>query len=114
MAEGFRIPYAIDVLIRNPANTSGEGFAPADFNGDGEVEFQDFFRFVDALNTAFGDPAWDLSADLNGDVQINFSDFFILGDQFGAPQNEPESPPLSLAQIPNLRPAATAGFFTIA
>jgi len=48
-----------------------------DFNGDGEVDFSDFFVFADG----FGGTRADL--DLNGDGEVNFSDFFVFADVFG-------------------------------
>jgi hypothetical protein len=48
-----------------------------DFNGDGEVNFSDFFVFADG----FGGTRSDL--DLTGDGEVNFSDFFVFADVFG-------------------------------
>ena len=42
---------------------------PADFTGDGGLNFFDFVSFLDAFNA--GDPA----ADFNGDGVLNFFDF---------------------------------------
>jgi probable HAF family extracellular repeat protein len=50
---------------------------PADFNGDGTVNSQDFFDFLGAF---FADPQ-PASADFNGDGTINSQDFFdFLGE----------------------------------
>lgn len=48
-----------------------------DFNGDGRVDFDDFFLFA----AAFG--SRDSRFDLSRDGQVNFDDFFIFAAQFG-------------------------------
>ena len=53
--------------------------AGADFNGDGTVDFADFFEFVDAFGGS--DPRFDL----NGDGSVDFADFFEFVDAFGQP-----------------------------
>ena len=50
--------------------TIGGTGCPADFNGDAEVNSQDFFDFVTAF---FGE---DPAADFNGDKTVNSQDFF--------------------------------------
>ena len=50
-----------------------------DFNGDGLVDFADFFMFADAFGG--DDPAYDL--DQSG--QVDFADFFLFADAFGGP-----------------------------
>ena len=54
---------------------------PADFSGDGVVDFTDFFQFADV----FGQPVEgeDARFDLDGDGVVDFSDFFIFADAFG-------------------------------
>ena len=54
----------------------------ADFNGDLEVNFDDFFAFIDV----FGDEVSGDSAvfDLDSDGSVDFDDFFIFVDNFGA------------------------------
>ena len=49
----------------------------ADFNGDGIVNFADFFDFVDAFGTT------DAKYDLDGNGIVNFADFFEFVDAFG-------------------------------
>ena len=55
--------------------------AQSDFNGDGQVGFQDFFLFSEA----FGQPAAGDTArfDLDGDEQVGFQDFFLFVEAFG-------------------------------
>jgi hypothetical protein len=50
-----------------------------DFNGDGLVDFADFFMFADAFGSE--NPAYDL--DQSGTV--DFGDFFLFADAFGGP-----------------------------
>lgn len=52
--------------------------AVGDFDGDGRVDFADFFLFADAFGTA------DVRYDLDGDGSVDFSDFFMFADAFGA------------------------------
>ncbi|MSS71304.1 MAG: glucose sorbosone dehydrogenase [Candidatus Latescibacteria bacterium] len=61
---------------RGPTPTSA-----ADFNGDGEVNFDDFF----ALAAVFGQQAAGAAAkfDLDADGTVGFGDFFIFADSFG-------------------------------
>ncbi|MDE3258680.1 MAG: hypothetical protein OYM47_12665 [Gemmatimonadota bacterium] len=49
----------------------------ADFNGDGIVNFADFFDFVDAFGTT------DAKYDLDDNGIVNFADFFEFVDAFG-------------------------------
>jgi hypothetical protein len=53
----------------------------ADFDGNGQVNFDDFFLFVDQFgqNVNTENQRFDLSNDLT----INFDDFFLFVDQFG-------------------------------
>ena len=50
----------------------------ADFNGDGRVDFADFFEFVDAFGGS--DPRFDL----DGNGKVDFADFFEFVDAFGS------------------------------
>ncbi|OGG43596.1 MAG: hypothetical protein A3F84_24050 [Candidatus Handelsmanbacteria bacterium RIFCSPLOWO2_12_FULL_64_10] len=54
---------------------------PADFNRDGEVNFDDFFLFADA----FGRKATGQYAkfDLSGNGEVDFDDFFVFASAFG-------------------------------
>ena len=54
-----------------------QGQVTADFNGDGIVNFADFFDFVDAFGTT------DAKYDLDGNGIVNFADFFEFVDAFG-------------------------------
>ncbi len=61
------------VAVTVAAIATGTG----DFNGDGTVDFADFFEFVDAFGGT------DARFDLNGDGTVDFSDFFEFVDAFG-------------------------------
>jgi hypothetical protein len=66
----------LTVLARGTITATAVALA-GDFNGDGAVNFSDFFLFADAFGGS--NPAYDL----NGDGAINFSDFFVFADAFG-------------------------------
>ena len=55
----------------------------ADFNGNGVVDFDDFFLYVDHFGTTSESPNWDPTYSLDGDVDVDFDDFFLFVDQFG-------------------------------
>ncbi|MEC9378331.1 MAG: FlgD immunoglobulin-like domain containing protein, partial [Candidatus Latescibacterota bacterium] len=63
---------------------------PGDFDGDGVVDFPDFFLFADAF--------WTTSEefDLSGDGFVDFRDFFLFADFFG--QQQPLFKLMALAQ----------------
>jgi hypothetical protein len=48
-----------------------------DFDGDGKVDFSDFFAFADAFGGS------DSMFDLDGDGRVDFTDFFTFADNFG-------------------------------
>ena len=60
-----------------PDCTGSQGQVTADFNGDGIVNFADFFDFVDAFGTT------DAKFDLDGSGTVDFADFFEFVDAFG-------------------------------
>jgi len=64
-------------LSTEAISTAGE--PTADFNGDGQVDFTDFFLFADAFGATDPDPRFDL----NRDSAVDFTDFFIFADAFG-------------------------------
>ena len=55
----------------------------AGFDGDGDIDFDDFFLFADRFGIRPGDPDWDPIYDLDGDGAVDFDDFFIFADNFG-------------------------------
>ena len=59
-----------------------------DFDGNGEVGFEDFFLFADRFGLKEGEeceesPCYDYCYDLDEDGEIGFGDFFIFADCFG-------------------------------
>ena len=50
----------------------------ADFNGDGRIDFVDFFLFADAYGGT------DARFDLDGNGTVDFADFFKFVDAFGS------------------------------
>ena len=55
----------------------------ADFNGDGRVDFDDFFMFADHFGSQPTSTNWDTRYDLNADSVVDGDDFFLFSDQFG-------------------------------
>ena len=56
---------------------------PGDFDGDGDVDFDDFFIFAAGFGLSRGMPGFDPRLDLNADGAVEFSDFFIFAENFG-------------------------------
>ena len=54
-----------------------------DFNGDGQVGFDDFVLFVGQFGLSRGDEQYDAKYDLDEDGTIGFGDFLIFGRNFG-------------------------------
>ena len=54
-----------------------------DFDGDGDVDFDDFFLFADQFGTTPADDNWNPLYSLDGDDDVDFDDFFIFADNFG-------------------------------
>jgi len=83
------------------ALTSAGGLL-ADFDGDGEVEFNDFFLFA----SAFGQKATGDNAryDLDSNGEIDFGDFFIFAGDFGktTKSGKPAAPPSGTNDHANL------------
>ena len=61
-----------------PSCSQPQGQVTADFNGDGIVNFADFFDFVDAFGSS------DARFDLDGSGTVSFADFFEFVDAFGS------------------------------
>jgi hypothetical protein len=54
-----------------------------DFNGDGVVDFDDFFSFADHFSQSEQSLGWDPVFDLTRDGRVDFDDFFSFADHFG-------------------------------
>ena len=62
-----------------PVTFTATAEAAADFDGDGETGFSDFFLFADAFGGS--DPRFDL----DGSGSVDFGDFFLFADHFADP-----------------------------
>ncbi len=54
-----------------------------DFDGDDEIDFDDFVAFGDAYDSVTGDPNYNVIGDFDEDNEINFDDFVAFGDVYG-------------------------------
>ena len=59
----------------------------SDFDGDGQVAFEDFLAFVHAFGTHSGQGNFDPKFDLDGNGEVGFSDFLIFVNSYGKPIN---------------------------
>ncbi len=55
----------------------------ADFNGNGTVDFDDFFLFADAFGARQGEARFGAKFDLSGNGTVDFDDFFLFAADFG-------------------------------
>ena len=55
----------------------------SDFNGDGMVDFGDFFLFAGQFGASRGDERYEAKYDLDEDDTIGFGDFLIFAGDFG-------------------------------
>ncbi|MFT5373329.1 MAG: outer membrane protein assembly factor BamB [Candidatus Latescibacterota bacterium] len=53
------------------------------FDDDLDVDFDDFFLFIDTFGTSFSASGFDGRFDLDGDGAVGLDDFFIFADHFG-------------------------------
>ena len=76
---GFTYGVAAEVRsdVLKPARVVG------DFDGNGVVDFTDFFAFAGGFGKGAASAGFDPRYDLNGDGAINFGDFFIFAAHFG-------------------------------
>ena len=59
-----------------------------DFDGNGLVDFDDFFLFADNFGKSSTDPGFDPGFDLNMSGVVDFDDFFVFADNFGKSSGE--------------------------
>ncbi|MSS71435.1 MAG: hypothetical protein EXS64_08090 [Candidatus Latescibacteria bacterium] len=55
----------------------------SDFDGDGDVDFDDFFAFAAVFGKKQGEAGFDAKFDLRKNGTVDFDDFFIFADDFG-------------------------------
>ena len=74
-------PNTVDVAVEglDPMLFTATAEATPDFDGDGEVGFDDFFLFAEAFGGS--DPRFDLDAS----GSVDFADFFLFAESFGQP-----------------------------
>ena len=74
--------HTVEVTVGDlePVTFTASAEATADFDGDGETGFSDFFLFADAFGGT--DPRFDL----DGSGSVDFGDFFLFADHFGDPE----------------------------
>ena len=72
---------SVEVTVEGlePVIFTAGGQASPDFDGDGQVGFDDFFLFAESFGTS--EPHFDL----DGDGQVGFDDFFLFAESFGQP-----------------------------
>ena len=54
------------------------------FNGDGAVDYDDFFLFADHFGITSESPNWDAAYSLDDDGDVDFDDFFVLANLFNS------------------------------
>ena len=59
--------------------------ADADFDGSGEVDFQDFLVFISAFGSKTGDANYNAKFDFDGNGEVDFQDFLGFTSVFGPP-----------------------------
>ena len=73
----------LSLYAQDNGSQISSGAPSPDFDGNGIVDFSDFFLFADHFGQGLGDEEYDARYDLDGDDVIGFPDFFILADDFG-------------------------------
>ena len=80
-----------DLLARMRASSyrvdfteAGEETLLADFDGNNQVDFADFFLFANFFDLTVDSPDWDPIYDLVPNGQVDFADFFLFVDAFVA------------------------------
>jgi hypothetical protein len=58
-------------------------FLVGDFNGDGKINYLDFFLFADYFGSTTASSEWRRVYDLNKDGEVEFADLFLFSEDFG-------------------------------
>lgn len=75
--------FGIRLILLLPFRRAATSGVSADFNGNGRVDFDDFFLFAEAFGRRRGEAGFDARFDLSADGAIDFDDFFIFAERFG-------------------------------
>jgi len=62
---------------------SGVALIKGDFDGDGDIEFDDFVAFAAAYSSVLGDANYDVIGDFDSDGDIEFDDFVAFAAVYG-------------------------------
>ncbi len=73
--------FEVTIMPAQPASRVG------DFNENGRVDLDDFFRLAESIGLTPLHYEWDPAIDLDYDGQITLDDFFIFADAFAADQH---------------------------
>jgi len=71
------------ILVQTEETVETPAGLVGDFDNNGQVQFGDFFLFVERFGLRSTDENFDVRFDLNGDLNIDFGDFFVFVEQFG-------------------------------
>jgi hypothetical protein len=71
----------------------------SDFNGNGKVDFDDFFLFASAFGKKQGNRDFDARFDLNKDGSVDFDDFLAFAGDFGKTGDDLASGPKPLTEL---------------
>lgn len=72
-----------EAVVQAGSITVLSGQNPADFSGNGVVDFQDFILFAQHMNTIQGDSKYNAQFDLDGNGAVDFPDFLAFVKVFG-------------------------------
>ncbi|MFT5367701.1 MAG: hypothetical protein ACI8V2_002662 [Candidatus Latescibacterota bacterium] len=73
----------VDYTISSGVGNSTASDLVADFDNDGNVNFNDFLTFADGFGVAPLSPSHNPRSDLNGDGPVDFHDFLLFASHFG-------------------------------
>jgi subtilisin family serine protease len=68
--------------VKDTARTKPEVGLKGDFDGDGDVDWDDFLAFADAYDSVKGDPNYNSVGDFDDDGDIDWDDFLAFGDAY--------------------------------
>ena len=86
------IALCITLLLASPFLDAQET-NPADFNGDGAVDFYDFLLFVQGFGKSADQADFNAKLDLDSNGAVDFYDFLLFGNAFGSSSGPTDPPP---------------------